>query len=170
MWNSGQVASNIKPLVLGNSLRAFGLSTGKMTWSLGYKSSPAEDDPKDDGFTDTHFLGVPLSVGGKLYVLNEKNNGPMGDAELRLVCIDPVKMETEYKPRVISIQTLGQVEQQHRITHDMSRRLNAVHLAYGEGILVCPAETRAAGTTIKGYPLESAHWMGARDMATSTEP
>src|SRR5262249_13075030 len=80
----------------------------------------------------------PLAVGGKLYVLNEKNNGPMGDSELRLVCIDPTKKDTNHKPRVISIQALGQVQQQHRVTHDISRRINAVHLADGEGILVCP--------------------------------
>jgi D-beta-D-heptose 7-phosphate kinase/D-beta-D-heptose 1-phosphate adenosyltransferase len=35
-----------------------------------------------------------------------------------------------------------------------------------EGILVCPAGTRPGGTFIAGYPLENAHWMGARDMAT----
>lgn len=36
-----------------------------------------------------------------------------------------------------------------------------------EGILVCTAGSTEAGTLIQGYPLESAHWMGARDMATA---
>lgn len=36
-----------------------------------------------------------------------------------------------------------------------------------EGIVVCPAGQRTTGTLIPGYPLESAHWMGARDMATA---
>jgi D-beta-D-heptose 7-phosphate kinase / D-beta-D-heptose 1-phosphate adenosyltransferase len=36
-----------------------------------------------------------------------------------------------------------------------------------EGILSCPAGTTALGTLIRGYPLENAHWMGARDMATA---
>jgi len=36
------------------------------------------------------------------------------------------------------------------------------------GILVCPARTAASGTLIPGYPLENAHWMGARDMATAS--
>src|SRR5215831_2762018 len=35
-----------------------------------------------------------------------------------------------------------------------------------EGILVCAAGTRAAGTLIEGYRTESFQWMGARDMAT----
>lgn len=36
-----------------------------------------------------------------------------------------------------------------------------------EGIYICPAPPRSEGTLISGYPLESAHWMGARDMATA---
>ena len=36
-----------------------------------------------------------------------------------------------------------------------------------EGIFVCPAGTRSAGTLIEGFPLESADWMGARDMGTA---
>ena len=30
------------------------------------------------------------------------------------------------------------VQQQHRVANDWTRRVNAVHLAYGDGILVCP--------------------------------
>lgn len=37
----------------------------------------------------------------------------------------------------------------------------------GEGILVCPAGGAGSGTHIPGYPIESEHWMGARDMATA---
>jgi D-beta-D-heptose 7-phosphate kinase/D-beta-D-heptose 1-phosphate adenosyltransferase len=35
-----------------------------------------------------------------------------------------------------------------------------------EGILVCPAGTRSAGTLVEGYRPENFQWMGARDMAT----
>lgn len=35
-----------------------------------------------------------------------------------------------------------------------------------EGILVCPAGARAAGTLVEGFRTESFQWMGARDMAT----
>jgi tetratricopeptide (TPR) repeat protein len=133
--NQGQADNKIRGWVMGNSLQAFDIHTGKNTWRLG---GPATDNyPGDEAFNDSHFLGVPLSVGGKLYVLNEKNNGPTGDSELRLVCIDPFK-KTGHKPQIVSIQTLGMVQQQHRISNDISRRINAVHLAYGEGILVCP--------------------------------
>jgi bifunctional ADP-heptose synthase (sugar kinase/adenylyltransferase) len=36
-----------------------------------------------------------------------------------------------------------------------------------EGIVACPAGTELSGTLIPGYPLENAHWMGVRDMATA---
>jgi outer membrane protein assembly factor BamB len=137
MWNMNNqqmLPNEIKPLVMGNSLQAFELQTGKIKWKLG------GNEEANDPFSSSHFLGVPLSVGGRLYVLNEKNSGPNGDGELRLVTIDPIKEDAnqKHKPRVISVQSLGMVQQQHRVTHDMSRRVNAVHLAYGEGILVCP--------------------------------
>ena len=136
IWNNpSQVGQEVKPLVLQNTLNAFKLRTGNLIWQLG----PGNKGTKDDPFAESHFLGAPISVGGKLYVLNEKNTGPMGDGELRLVCIDPNKMESKSKPTVIEpIQSLGSVTLQSRITHDPTRRLYAVHLGYGEGILVCP--------------------------------
>jgi D-beta-D-heptose 7-phosphate kinase/D-beta-D-heptose 1-phosphate adenosyltransferase len=36
-----------------------------------------------------------------------------------------------------------------------------------EGIFVCPAGTRSAGTLVEGYPLDHADWMGARDMGAA---
>jgi D-beta-D-heptose 7-phosphate kinase/D-beta-D-heptose 1-phosphate adenosyltransferase len=36
-----------------------------------------------------------------------------------------------------------------------------------EGIFVCPAGSRSAGTLVEGFPLENADWMGARDMGTA---
>jgi D-beta-D-heptose 7-phosphate kinase/D-beta-D-heptose 1-phosphate adenosyltransferase len=36
-----------------------------------------------------------------------------------------------------------------------------------EGIFVCPAGCRSAGTLVEGYPLDSADWMGARDMGAA---
>ncbi len=132
VWNSATVGQEVKPLVLQNTLYAFNMQSGKCEWRLG-------GGGKDDPFADSHFLGVPITVGGKLYALNEKNTGPTGESELRLVCIDPGKMASPGRPTVVEpIQSLGNIIQQHRITHDTSRRLNAVHLGYGEGILVCP--------------------------------
>ncbi len=128
------VPSKVRNLLMQNCLYAFNLQSGRTAWSLGSFSGA---DTKDE-FSDSHFLGAPINVGGKLYVLNEKNQGQQGDAELRLVCIDPNKVDG-FRPHVVEpIQVLGNVEQRNRVTHAISRRINGVHLAYGEGVLVCP--------------------------------
>ncbi len=130
-----QLPEGLRPLVMQNSLCAFDLESGRAKWQLG--------DPKRSGdpFNDSHFLGVPISIGGKLYVLNEKHtggeSGTTGDAELRLICIEPTKI-TDGRPLIVQTQSLGNVQQQARVTHDVSRRTNTVHMGYGEGILVCP--------------------------------
>lgn len=126
VFNRGQ-HQQIQPLLLQNSLHAYDLKTGKFTWRLGDPLSKAADP-----FRNTCFLGAPLPVGGKLYVLNEKAGDLSGEADLRLLCLDP------RTGNLISEQNLGTVQQQSRFNYDMNRRTNAVHLAYGEGILVCP--------------------------------
>src|SRR5262249_33504483 len=134
VWNQQGMSSELKALVMQNCLYAFELSTGKIKWRWGVPLSELGKRDPNDPFADSHFLGVPISVGGKLYVLNEKNNGqPQGDSELRLVCLDPNTGNV-----LGPIQSIGNVLQHHRFTPDASRRLNAAHLAYGEGILVCP--------------------------------
>jgi outer membrane protein assembly factor BamB len=121
-FNQNQVPQQVRRLVDQNSLRAFDLQTGKEVWWLG-------NNPKrKDEFQNSHFLGAPLSVGGKLYTLNEKNNG-----ELALVCLDPATGNV-----IPPVQMLGTVDQQARLTRDISRRTNTIALGYGEGILVCP--------------------------------
>lgn len=133
MWNSGQISNEVKPLVMNNCLYAFNVQSGKGEWRLG------DFGGKDEVFKDSHFLGAPISVGGKLYALNEKNPGPMGDSDLRLIVIDPNKMSAPHRPTIVDVIAIGQVSQNSRITHDIPRRTNASHLAYGEGILVCPS-------------------------------
>jgi outer membrane protein assembly factor BamB/tetratricopeptide (TPR) repeat protein len=125
----------IRKFVTQNVLMAFNIEKGgKLEWDLGGR--------EDAAFADSHFLGVPISIGGKLYVLNEKNpaaNMVAGEAELRLVCIDPSKKNAQGRPSVVEpVQLLGMVQPQNRVAFDISRRINGVHLAFGEGILVCP--------------------------------
>ncbi len=90
----------------------------------------------------SYFLGPPLPLGGKLYVLTEKN------AELRLVCLNAVNGEPTWE------QTLA--TPRDRLLLDVSRRVQAVHLAYGEGILVCPTNAGA----ILGVDRRRAAWSG----------
>ncbi len=124
MNNSPGYSTEIQDAVQHSRLQAFELKTnGKLTWELG---TPEEKGP----LSDCYFLGPPLPLGGKLYVLTEKQQ------ELRLVCLDPAA-----RGKVISTQTLG--TSQEKMQNDVMRRTNAAHLAYGEGILVCPTNAGA---------------------------
>jgi outer membrane protein assembly factor BamB len=123
LWNnSNNVHENLKPLVMQNKLRAYNIVSGKIEWELGGEGN------KTDEFANSHFLCAPITVGGKLYLLNEKNSG-----ELRVVALEPATGKVIGAP-----QTLGTVKNEHSYFHDVSRRVNAIHLAYAEGILVCP--------------------------------
>jgi outer membrane protein assembly factor BamB len=124
MFGIPALPPDIRDAMLQNNLQAFNIQTGKNVWALG----PADQrKPKHGNFKDSHFLGAPLPVGGKLYVLNEK-----ADGDLRLLAIDPVH------GIILSEQKLGNVKTQARFVRDPNRRVHTVHLGYGEGILVCP--------------------------------
>ncbi|MSQ93449.1 MAG: hypothetical protein EXR98_02710 [Gemmataceae bacterium] len=142
-------AGELKAKLVQNQLLAFDMFSGKLTWELN-----SNEGPEDPDFKNSHFLSLPIAVGGKLYVLNERTNltqnvggvNPFGrentpfsgESELRLVCIDPNKV-VDARPTIVEpIQVLGNVAQQNRFIQDMSRRVNAVQLAFGEGVLVCP--------------------------------
>src|SRR5262245_54141846 len=61
-------------LVNSGALVAFDAKVGKLVLRLG-------DGPRNDDFSDSQFLGPPLPLGGRLYALNEHNDG-----RLRLFC------------------------------------------------------------------------------------
>jgi outer membrane protein assembly factor BamB len=113
-------------LVSQNTLRALDLESGKVLWEL-------PDRFKPGNLADTHFLGAPLAVAGKLYALNEKKG------EVRLLClqsghIDPQRLR--FGVRVIRSQALCRVPDP--ITNDLGRRMHTVNLAYADDMLVCP--------------------------------
>src|SRR5262249_3132216 len=58
---------DIKPMVIQNELCAYDLLTGKLKWDL---------NQYDPLFKDSHFLSAPISIGGRLYVLNERLTNP----------------------------------------------------------------------------------------------
>jgi outer membrane protein assembly factor BamB/tetratricopeptide (TPR) repeat protein len=124
MNNVQTYSQEIQNAIHHSRLQAFELKTnGKLSWELG---NPEEKGP----LSDCYFLGPPLPLGGKLYVLTEKQQ------ELRLICLDP-----SAKGKVLTSQTLG--TSQEKMQNDVLRRTNAAHLAYGEGILVCPTNAGA---------------------------
>lgn len=104
-------------------LQAIHLYHGKIVWEAGYF------DTKGD-LEANHFLGAPLPLAGKLFVLAEK------DQELRLLRLDPATGTLLAKPL-----KLGDLAE--KITVDFKRRYQAAHLAYADGVLVCPTNSGA---------------------------
>jgi outer membrane protein assembly factor BamB len=121
--NGGQMAyGKLADPVNCNQLMAIELESGKLKWQVGGRG---DKEP----LQDCYFLGAPLPLGGKLYVLIEKNS------ELRLVCLQAATGELSWS------QTLAAVRD--RMVNDIGRRIQAANLAYGDGILVCPTNAGA---------------------------
>lgn len=117
--------------VKSSQLTAIDIETGKLAWMVPLREKDKAPPPGTaTELSETCFLGPPLPLGGKLYVLVEKNT------ELRLVCLDPVRLDAQGLPEIVWIQSLGMANV--RLLQDSQRRLQAAHLSYGDGILVCP--------------------------------
>jgi hypothetical protein len=107
-----------------NRLQAFSLArSGALDWEAGGEGDKGE-------LADCFFLGPPLPLGGKLYVLVQKGK------DLRLACLDPAA-----NGKVVGVQTLASTAE--GMEYHVVRRTHAVHLAYGEGILVVPTNAGA---------------------------
>jgi outer membrane protein assembly factor BamB len=130
--NGGGYPADMQTAIDHSKLQAYSLAnaSGKLTWELG--------DEEKGPLAGCYFLGPPLPLGGKLYLLVDKQQ------ELRLVCLENVPEESPNKPahaRIVSSQALGTT--QEKMQNDVFRRTTAAHLAYGEGILVCPTNAGA---------------------------
>src|SRR5262249_39745289 len=77
----------INEAINSSRLQAFDLENGKFLWEVGGPSEKKEGGKVRDGsgLKEFYCRGPPLPIGGKLYVLNEKNQ------EMRLVCLDAAK-------------------------------------------------------------------------------
>lgn len=106
-----------------NGLRAWNASNGKLVWELPSHLEGAGD------LEDSFFLGPPLPMGGKLYVLNEKQQ------DLRMLTLDPAT------GKVLRTQLLGSAKD--KIDQSLHRRIHAAHLAYGEGMIIAPTNSGA---------------------------
>ncbi|HEV3258768.1 MAG TPA: PQQ-binding-like beta-propeller repeat protein, partial [Gemmataceae bacterium] len=122
-WGNGPQFGPLESAVKQSKLVAVELDSGKLLWEQGGPDG-------DQELAESFFLGPPLPLGGKLYVLNEKRT------ELRLLCLDPRR-----KGAVSWSQTLANIRD--GLDKDVSRRMSAANLAYGEGILVCPTNAGA---------------------------
>jgi outer membrane protein assembly factor BamB/tetratricopeptide (TPR) repeat protein len=149
-------------------LKAVNLEDGKLQWTIGdhrkhlgkEKDDAAKDVVAGLEFMDSYFLGPPLPLGGKLYVLVEKNT------ELRLLCLNPSRLVTfqnpneedreEQCPELVWQQSLGTANLP--VPRDSLRRMQASHLAYADGILVCPTNAGViVGVDLLSHSLVWAH-------------
>jgi outer membrane protein assembly factor BamB len=148
--------SGVSDALNQNELQAYNVRSGKMVWHVGGRGGqPAAeggDKKESTDLSETFFLGPPLPMHGKLYVLTEKNQ------ELRLVCLDAAKGD------VVWVQLLANT--QTKLSQDPIRRIHAAHLSYGEGILVCPTN---AGMVF-GVDLLSHTLVWAYDYRDKTPP
>ncbi|MBY0232988.1 MAG: hypothetical protein K2W96_27215, partial [Gemmataceae bacterium] len=123
---------NIADALSHNKLLAYDMQAdGYVRWEAG------GTDAKHP-LGETYFMGPPLPLNGKLYVLGEKQQ------ELRLISLDPTgegkgKSKTA---KILGIQPLANVKN-IRMVNDPLRRTQACHLAYGEGIMVVPTNNGA---------------------------
>ena len=142
----GQPASNwgqeVNDAINHNKLVAI-----RMTPAASSRGSSAARDGKARRWPTASSSAPPLPLNGKLYVLNEKQQ------ELRLVTLDP---DTG---KVLAMQPLATTKDL-KLGHDPLRRIQACHLAYGEGILVVPTNAGAvfgvdllSGSLAVGVPL-----------------
>ncbi len=86
-----------------------------------------EDEPKLAG---TFFLGPPLPLEGKLYVLAE-----MKTSEIKLCVLDAKTGKLDWS------QQIAVVEQ--NIQQDPLRRLSGCSPSYADGVLICPTTAGA---------------------------
>ena len=109
-----------------NRLAARELKTeGKLKWEVG--GPGGEDEPK---LAEAFFLGPPLPLQGRLYVLAE-----MKGQEIRLVALSAKTGKLDWS------QQLCRVEQ--NIAQDPERRAGGASPSFADGVLVCPTSAGA---------------------------
>ncbi len=114
--------AEVNDAIHSNRLQAYELATnGKLKWELGGRGKGDLDD--------AFFLSAPLPVEGRLYVLTQKGT------DLRLAALDPKT------GKLLSLHKLATLREP--LTADPIRRTQAAHLAYSQGVLVCPTNAGA---------------------------
>jgi outer membrane protein assembly factor BamB len=117
----------VMPGMLGkqtNRLAAYDLSTeGKLVWELG-----GEFAAKDSPLAETYFLGPPLPIGDRLYVLGETKG------EVRLYVVAAATGELDWSQQLALAPPGSDVDQ---------RRYSGLSPSFADGVLVCPTSLGA---------------------------
>ena len=103
-----------------NTLVALDLATeGKLRWRLGAGSDEAST------LSDAFFLGPPLPLDGRLYVMAEL----AGD--INLCCLDPATGDEIWRQQLVAVESGA-------IDVDPIRRVAGAMPTFHEGVLICP--------------------------------
>lgn len=167
-----------------NRLVAVDLETGNLAWRLGDLATGGVRDDEDKITTawqlgeGSYFLGPPVTVNGKLYVLLER------DGALKLACFDPGKESPVVKanakpgrqvsaaarqPELVWVQNLGRANTP--IKQDAGRRFQGCFLATADGVMVCPTNSGAVvAVDLNARSLLWAHTYASLDQPTSPQP
>jgi outer membrane protein assembly factor BamB/tetratricopeptide (TPR) repeat protein len=139
MPGGGVWGSEVNDAINCNKLLIIEAASGSLKQELGGPGVKGE-------LADTYFLGAPLAVGDRLYVLTEKQE------ELRLMTLSATT------GKILGFQALAHTKDT-RLSNDPLRRTEAAHLSYGEGILVIPTNAGAvfgfdvlANSLVWAYP------------------
>jgi len=115
-----------------NTLKAYSIDqAGALRWELG-----GDHDP-NPATKDSFFLGPPLPIDKSLYVLNEK------DGALRLLRLETRDGPERSPPPPQPIWTVKLADVRTRVAFDFPRRIHAAHVAYADGMFVCPTNAGA---------------------------
>ena len=133
-----------------NKLIAVDIETGSVAWTLGdlgaaIKSEEEEKITSAAKMTEnSFFLGAPLPINGKLYVLYER------EGYLKMACLDPHKTTvapavsaraSNPVPELLWVQNLGRANSP--IKQDSLRRIQSSFMASADGVIICPTNSGA---------------------------
>ncbi len=119
-FDAPDLGPELTAAVSSSRLVALDGATGKPAWEVG-GARP------DAALRDHCFLGPPLEVGGRLYVLADKDN------EVSLVCLSAADGAVVWRRPLALAPT--------RLALDPGRRVQAAVPVHAEGILVCPTNS-----------------------------
>jgi tetratricopeptide (TPR) repeat protein len=181
--------STLGKYVHAGQLVAVNLKTGSRVWQLGRVIEhrfpgdplppplppPLKEDEADQATSAFHlcldaiFLGPPLPLNGKLYVLIEQAG------VIRLLCLDPFNLEPVpgrphiRTPVLLWSQRLGQPAQS--LPDDAVRRFQGCQLAASDGVIVCPTNSGAViAVDLMSHSLLWAYGYGRASRDTPVRP
>ncbi len=183
-WNGNPVMQPQGGKVEYNRLVAVDLETGNLAWRLGELGTAGVRDDEDKIASASqlgegaYFLGPPVTVNGKLYVLLER------DGALKLACFDPSKESPVVKlnakpgrqvspatrqPELVWVQNLGRPNTP--IKQDAGRRFQGCFLATADGVMVCPTNSGAVvAVDLNARSLLWAHTYASLETPANPQP